>query len=132
MEYPLTIVQYQQALQEGIFLGLFCNSCGCYTFPPQGVCRDCGGLKLVPKEIIGQGIIRTFTVIRVAPEGLHSPYILAMVELEQGCWVIGRLIGLDADRAHRGLMGQKVRLGVEPMKGPESILDQVVLTFALI
>jgi uncharacterized protein len=132
MEYPLTITQYQQALMEGKFLGLHCESCGAYTIPPLGVCRSCGGLKLSQTEIKGEGIIRTFTVIRIAPEGIPAPYILAMVELVQGSWVIGRIIGLEVDQADMGLIGQKVRLNIQPLKDPRATADQVILTFSLV
>ncbi len=131
MEYPLTIAQYQQALSEGKLLGLHCESCGAFTIPPLGVCRSCGGLKLSQTEITGQGIIRTFTVIRIAPEGIQAPYILAMVELVQGSWVIGRITGLEADQADMGLIGQKVRLRVQPLKDPGSSAEQFILTFTL-
>jgi uncharacterized OB-fold protein len=131
MDYPLTIAQYQQALGEGKLLGLYCENCGAFTVPPLGVCRSCGGLKLSPTEIKGQGIIRTFTVIRVAPEGIPAPYILAMVELVQGSWVIGRIIGLEPDQAGMGLIGQKVCLRVQPLKDLETTADPVSLTFVL-
>jgi len=132
MEYPLTIAQYQQGLSEGKFLGLHCESCGAYTFPPQGVCRSCGGLKLIQTEIKGEGTICTFTVIRVAAEGIQAPYILAMVELVQGSWVIGRVLGLEADQATIDLIGKKVRLGAQPLKDPVSNVDQYILTFNLV
>ncbi|MBA4393276.1 MAG: nucleic acid-binding protein [Desulfobacca sp.] len=131
MDYPLTIAQYQQALNEGKLVGLYCESCGTYTIPPLGVCRSCGGLKLTQTEMEGRGIIRTFTVIRVAPEGIQAPYILAMVELTQGSWMIGRIIGLEADQADMSLIGQKVFLRVQPLKDPGSTADQVILTFVL-
>lgn len=110
MEYPLTFEQYQQGLREGKLKGLHCQSCEAYTVPPQGVCRNCQGQNLLPVEVKGEGTIRTFTVIRVAPEGKQPPYVLALVELEQGPWVMGLLVDTDPERADMGLIGKRVLL----------------------
>jgi uncharacterized OB-fold protein len=131
MEYPLTYAQYQQGLSEGRLLGLLCQSCGAYTFPPLGVCRACGGRELNPAEIESRGFIRTFTVIRVAPEGIQPPYIIVMVELVQGSWVIGRLISLEVEQADMELVGKKVRLEIQPLKETGSDDEPIILNFTL-
>ncbi len=132
MEYPLPFEQYQQGLSEGKLMGLHCQSCGAYTVPPQGVCRNCQGQILLPVEVIGQGTIRTFTVIRVAPEGKQPPYVLALVELEQGPWVMG-LLSDETSEAGMGLIGKTVRLGTNPVgescnPGAEQVLRFNLLT----
>jgi uncharacterized OB-fold protein len=131
MEYPLTYAQYQQGLREGKLLGLQCQSCNAYTFPPLGVCRSCGGLKFNSTELENQGVVRTFTVIRVAPEGIQPPYIIVMVELIQGSWVIGRLTGLAADEADLGLIGKRVRLEIQPHTETVPVEEPILLNFTL-
>ena len=111
MEYPLTFDKYQKGLGEGKFLGLKCGQCGNFTFPPKGLCRVCGADQLSVTELKGRGVIRTFTVIRVAPEGFNPPYIVALVELEEGPRVIGNLEGISPDEAGMDLIGRKVSLG---------------------
>jgi uncharacterized OB-fold protein len=132
MEYPLTFEQYRQGLSEGKLLGLHCQSCGAYTVPPQGVCRNCQGQNLFPAEVKGEGLIRTFTVIRVAPEGKQPPYVLTLVELEQGPWVLGLLMGRDPEKTDMGLIGKKVRLGPHPVNGSPEPGEVQVLEFNLI
>jgi uncharacterized protein len=132
MEYPLTFEQYQQGLSEGKLLGLRCQSCETYTVPPQGVCRICQGQNLLPVEVKGRGIIRTFTVIRVAPEGKQPPYVLVLVELEQGPWVMGLLGDVDPEKADLGLIGKSVRLGPPPVNGSLSPAEVQVPEFNLI
>ena len=131
MEYPLTFEQYQQGLSEGKLLGLHCQSCEAYTVPPQGVCRNCQGQNLLPVEVRGQGTIRTFTVIRVAPEGKLPPYILALVELEQGPWVMGLLTDRDPGKAEMGLIGKSVRFSTHPVNGSLSPGEVLVPGFIL-
>ena len=116
MDPKLTFDQYQRGLEKGKFLGLRCNNCNAVTFPPMAVCRSCGGTALKVTEIGGEGILRTFTVIRVAPEGMDPPYVTAMVETDEGAWVMGNLVGINPDDADMRLMGQRVRLGTQPIK----------------
>ena len=133
MEYKLTFEQYQQGLNDGKFLGLKCENCGTYIFPSQGVCSDCGSEKLEVTEIKGEGTIQTFTVIRVAPEGMTPPYIVAMVELEEGSWVTGNVVDMNPDEADMSLIGQKVKLGSRvAQEGADSEIDLHALTFSLI
>jgi len=78
MNYTLTYDQYQQGLEQGKFLGLKCNSCNAVTFPPMAVCRECSGSDCGVTELKGEGTLKTFTVIRVAPEGRKPPYLVAI------------------------------------------------------
>jgi uncharacterized OB-fold protein len=133
MKYPVTYQEYQESLSRGEFVGLKCKKCGAILFPPMAVCRDCSGSELSPVSLSGKGRLRTFTVVRVAPEGRIPPYIVAMVELKEGPFVIGNLIGVDANEATMALMGQRVRLGSRPVKGDlYSAGDACALTFSLV
>lgn len=132
MEYKLTFDQYQQGLEEGKFLGLQCNGCNTVTFPPMGVCRSCSGTDLKIAEIRGEGTIRTFTVVRVAPEGKKAPYIVAMVEVDEGAWVMGNLVDTNPDEADMGLIGKRVKLGSKNIEGDKYSPDTYnVVTFSL-
>lgn len=133
MEYKLTYDQYQQGLERGELPGLKCNNCDSVTFPPMVRCRECSGTDLEIVEIGGEGIVRTFTVIRVAPEGVPAPYIVAMAEIDEGAWVMGNLVDISPDDAHMDLIGKRVRLGSRVVKGDTySQGDSRVITFSLI
>ena len=133
MQYPLTFEQYQEGLRNGKFLGLECRKCKAVTFPSQILCGTCGCTDLNVVEMKGEGTIRSFTVARVAPEGLKPPYIVAMVELDEGPWVTGNLSGQNPDEATMDLIGRKVRLGSRPYAAaPDSDEKPHVLTFKLI
>jgi uncharacterized OB-fold protein len=132
MDYKLTFSQYQQGLEQGKFPGLKCNSCGSFIFPPAAVCRECGSTDLSPTELSGQGTLRTFTVIRVAPEGKRPPYVVAMAELDEGPWALGNLVDMNPEEADMDLIGKRVRLGSHVVKGDTYSTDDThVLTFAL-
>ncbi len=132
MEYKITFNHYQQGLEQGKFLGLTCNACHSVIFPPAAVCRECGSSDLTPAELSGRGTLRTFTVVRVAPEGKKPPYIVAMAELDEGPWALGNLINMNPDAADMGLIGKRVSLGRHMVKGDTYASDDTwVLTFAL-
>jgi len=132
MEYKLTFKQYQLGLEQGRFMGLTCNSCNAVIFPPAAVCRECGSSDLIATELSGEGTLRTFTVIRVAPEGKTPPYIVAMAELDEGPWALGNLVDTDPDAADMSLLGKRVTLGSHMAKGDTFSGDDTrVLTFSL-
>ena len=132
MEYKLTYDEYRKKIEQEEISGLLCQSCGTVTFPPLAVCRNCGGTDLEVTRIEGEGTVRTFTVIRVAPQGRKPPYVVAMVELKEGPWVTGNLIDIDPDKADMNLIGKKVSLGSHVVKGDTySGGDSRVITFSL-
>ncbi|MCS5694721.1 Zn-ribbon domain-containing OB-fold protein [Desulfofundulus thermocisternus] len=132
MNYPLTYKQFYEGLKEGKLLGLQCRSCGAYTAPPKICCAECTGTDLEVVELSGRGEIKTFTVIRVAPEGFEAPYIVAMAEMEEGPWLLGNLEGVEPDRAAMDLIGKKVKVGhkvIPPVR--YSAGEGVAVTFLL-
>jgi uncharacterized OB-fold protein len=132
MEYKLTYEQYQQGLEQGKLLGLKCKRCDAVTFPPMAVCRECSGTDCEVTQLKGEGTLRTFTVVRVAPEGMKPPYVVAMAELDEGPWVMGNLIGTNPNEADMSLMGQRVRLGTRVVAGDTYAAgDSRVITFEI-
>ncbi|SFQ95412.1 Zn-ribbon domain-containing OB-fold protein [Desulfoscipio geothermicus] len=111
MTYPLTHRQYYEGLKAGKLLGLKCKNCGSYTVPPKICCAECGGTDVEVAQLSGRGEIRTFTVIRVAPEGFKAPYIVALAELEEGPWLMGNVDGLDPANTVEDITGKKVKVG---------------------
>jgi hypothetical protein len=109
--YKLTHIQYFEALKENILKGLKCLECGTITVPPKATCDQCGSTNQEITQLSGDGVIRTFTVVRVPPEGFQAPYIVVLVQLREGPWLTGLLNGLDPDAATMELIGKKVKLG---------------------
>jgi len=108
--YKLTHKQYYEALKNNTLLGLKCLSCGGYTAPPKACCDICASTDLEVATLRGEGEIKTYTVIRVAPEGLDAPYIVALVELEEGPWLMGNIVNMEPDKADLNLIGKRVKV----------------------
>lgn len=131
MEYKLTARMFAEALRENRLLGLKCNKCWAYTIPPKKVCMECGSEDMEISELSGMGTVQTFTVIRVPPEGFKAPYVVAMVELDEGPWIIGNVVNIDPDEVTMDLIGQRVKVGhkVRP-RDQFSAGEMVAVTFS--
>jgi len=72
----------------------YCAKCDSYVFYPRSVCPDCweGGLAWV--DASGRGSVFTFTIQHREPPGYEgqAPYVVAMVELEEGVRMMTRIV----------------------------------------
>ncbi len=112
MEYKLTFEQYNNALKESKLLGLKCQACGAIITPPKMVCPQCGASNFEITQLKGSGKIKTFTSIYVAAEGRESecPYVIVLVELDEGPWIMGNLAGIEPAKASMELVDKKVTM----------------------
>ena len=131
--YPLNYNQFKDALAKGELPGLHCLDCDIVITPPNGVCTACGSANLEKTELKPEGAVRTFTVIRVGPPGRPAPYVVAMVELDDGPWVVGNLIDADPDQVGLDVIGKRVTVGHQmyPLPEGEPGLEGAALTFTL-
>lgn len=133
MEYLLSADKYADALRAGRFLGLKCHECGEYTVPPQKVCSACRSEDMEVVELSRKGEVRSFTVIYTPAEGFTPPYIVALVELEEGPWVTVNIINFDAEKATmENLIGRKGRIDYQEV--PADMFSggpRIALTFTV-
>lgn len=133
MEYKLTYSMYRDSLKQGLFLGLKCKQCGTYIVPPKKVCTQCGNEDMEVVEIRKEGEIQTFTVINVSPEGFVPPYIVAIVKLDEGPWVMGNVEGIEPLETDIELIERRVKIGHKVIPADKSSgVEKVALTFNLI
>jgi uncharacterized OB-fold protein len=113
MEQKLVFRDYNEALKQNKLLGLKCQACGAITVPPKMVCRQCASPDITIIELKGSGKIVTFTTVFVAAEGREAevPYVIVMVQLDDGPWVMGNLEGIDPKAASMELIGKNVKMG---------------------
>ena len=119
MEHKIIFKDYNEALKQNKLLGLKCRSCNAITVPPKMVCRQCASPDMEVVEMKGNGKIRTFTTAYVAAEGREDevPYVIVMVELDEGPWIMGNLDGIDPTTATTELIGKKVKMGNKVFAG---------------
>jgi uncharacterized OB-fold protein len=113
MEQKLYFKDYNEALKQNKILGLKCRDCKAITVPPKMACRQCGSADMEVIELKTDGKIKTFTTVFVGAEGREGevPYVLVIVELDEGPWIMGNLEGVDAKTLTMELIGKKVKMG---------------------
>jgi uncharacterized OB-fold protein len=119
MEHKLIFKDYNEALKQGKLLGLKCRACGAITVPPKIVCRQCASPDMAIVELKPSGKILTFTTVYVAAEAREAevPYIIVMVQMDDGPWVMGNLDGTDPKSATMELIGKTVKMGSKVFAG---------------
>ncbi len=132
--YKLTHAQYFEALREDRLLGLKCLDCNACTIPPKRTCQECGSTDIEPVSLSGLGAIVTFTVVRVPPEGLDAPYVVALVALDEGPWLMGMIGNIAPGEADVKLIGKKVKVGHKVMAGMKytAVGEGVVPLFSIL
>src|SRR5258708_4223018 len=71
-----------------------CQSCRRHVFYPRSLCPHCGGVNLKWVTVSGRGTVYSFTVVHRAPAEFQAdaPYVVALVELEEGVRMFSRLV----------------------------------------
>lgn len=129
----LGVKEYRLALRENKLLGLKCKACGFVTAPPRLACRHCGATDSDMVELSGRGKIATFTTVFIPPESRRgqTPYLVVVIELEEGPWIMGNIQGADPATATLDLIGKTVYMNnnliPRDRKPPEDIAPMFVL-----
>jgi uncharacterized protein len=86
-----------------------CKVCEKICFPPRSKCPKCGNTTFDLMRLPGDGVVRTFTVIRVAPSQFSEqvPYAIGIVELDSGVKITAQIVDCPLEKIH---IGQKVKV----------------------
>ena len=81
-----------------------CTQCGAKYFPARPVCK-CGSTEFKSYKLSERGEVVTWTVISNAPIGFEKyvPYVVALIELEDGCKLLSQVVDIDPDEVVSGL-----------------------------
>jgi len=110
-----TIEQYIENIKDKQFRAYQCGGCGAVVAPPQGSCYSCGASDFKWTEVSGKGTLVSFTVIHIAPDEFQNeaPYIIGLVELDEGTRITARLLGWDPNKPEEIEVGTKLILDYE-------------------
>jgi uncharacterized protein len=78
-----------------------CDACRQFVFPPNSLCSECLGTGLTWTKTTGRGRVYSFVVYhRVYHPGFENeiPYVVAIVELEEGARLLSNIIGCPPDQ----------------------------------
>ena len=102
-------------------IGTHCKKCGGHYYPPRSLCPKCRRSSLiVPFKFKGEGEVQTYTIVHSATKDFakHTPYILAIIKLNEGPCLTSQVICPHKD-IHIGMKVKSVfrKLGEESEKG---------------
>lgn len=113
---PLNDASYKQYLKEFRIMGSRCKKCGVLALPPRSICVSCNGSDLEWMEFKGRGKLAALTIIAVAPPsmtrrgfGRNNPYVVGVVELEEGVKAVARITGVNARNPEMILVGEPLQ-----------------------
>ncbi|MFJ8019455.1 Zn-ribbon domain-containing OB-fold protein [Streptomyces sp. NPDC096311] len=93
------VKMWYEFFAEGKIMGLACNRCGAYEFPPVPVCNACSGTGLDWVEMSGEGELTSFKVALHPDQRFVSawPYVSGNVILKEGPVYGGMVLGVGPE-----------------------------------
>jgi uncharacterized protein len=95
---------FWDGIEEGELRIQRCGGCGRLRHPPRPMCPHCSSLERDYVVASGRGEVYSFVVHHHPPvPGREHPFVVGLVELEEGTRVVGNVIDVDPAEVHVGL-----------------------------
>jgi uncharacterized OB-fold protein len=97
---------FWDACRRGELLIQRCPSCDRYQFYPRGICANCWASDIEWVKSSGKGTVWAFTVTRQnRTRGFAEevPYVVALVELDEGVKMFTNIVGCDPGEVKTGM-----------------------------
>ena len=104
-EREVNSASFYEFIAEKKLMASRCSKCQALYLPPHPICIKCHGNEMEWVEMKGKGKLAAFTSVavgqsRTIEEGYSrdNPYLVGIVELDEGPKVSGRILGIDAKK----------------------------------
>ena len=95
---------FWDGLREHRLLIQRCGECGALRHPPRPMCPACRSLTWDTVEASGRGTLHSFVMPQHPPlPSMEQPYIVALVDLEEGTRLVSNLRGISPEDAAIGM-----------------------------
>ena len=97
---------FWDSCRRGQLVIQYCDGCDEYQWYPRGICADCWGESVRWVQSSGRGTVWTYTVTyqnRTPGFAEMVPYVLALVELEEGVRMFTNIIDCNPRDVHIGM-----------------------------
>lgn len=88
--------------------GRQCTACEAIQFPPRQLCEACQASSLETYRLSGRGTIYAHVEVAQAPTGFKAPYLVAMIELEEGIKITAQLTDVEPQDVSVGMAVEMV------------------------
>jgi uncharacterized OB-fold protein len=114
--YPTALTApHWDACARGVLLVQRCSVCSAYVFPPEPNCTRCLSPDLAWVESDGTGTVHTYSVVwRPQQPAFDAPYVVVVVELDEGWHMMSNVVGCDPTDVS---VGMRVAVDFQPVDG---------------
>lgn len=111
-----TTEPFWQACVEGRLTVQRCAGCGSHQFYPRPICLSCEATDLEWVDAKGSGTVYSLTTVRMpVSEDLAPPYLLALVDLDEGPRLLTNIEAESAAIGDRVTVAWRPRDGLPPL-----------------
>lgn len=104
---------FWDGVNAGSLLLQRCAECHELRHPPGPMCPYCGSLRWETQPSSGRGVVYSWVIPRhPLPPGFQDPYIVVLVQLEEGVRLVSHLVGVRPDEVRNDL---PVEVSFEPI-----------------
>ena len=96
-----------------------CLGCESTYFPPQPYCPQCGSDDVDVVRSSGRGFLYSYVISHLSVPGFEAPYVIAVVELEEGPRLLTNIVEVLPDPDHL------------PLDLPVEVIYRAVVDFKL-
>lgn len=91
---------------------LRCAACGQLDAGPRELCPTCHSPRMEPVTVEGDGVLVSWTLVRRPPTRFQAdgPYAVAVVDLDCGVRLTGRLADVPMEEADAPALGARMRV----------------------
>ncbi len=106
--------EFWAATLEGRLSIQRCRSCGRFVHYPRVACPWCMSRDLGFEDVSGRGTVYSYTTVHRAPAAFADlvPYVVALVDLDEGVRLLTRLVGVAPDAV---TIGMTVQVTFQPL-----------------
>lgn len=91
-------------LKDGELRIQHCTSCSTLRVPPRPMCHVCQSVEWDYVLSTGRGTVYSFVMPQYPPlPFLEYPYVVALIELDEGVRLVSNLTGIEPDRIQTGM-----------------------------
>lgn len=97
---------YWAAARERRLVAQECRACGRIWHPPLPACPHCHATGLGWRDLSGAGTVYSYTIVRHPTHFAFAgqvPYVIAIVELAEGPWLVSGVTGCAPDQVRVGM-----------------------------
>ena len=110
--YESKLGKFYEGLKENKLMVTRCTKCKKLYMPPRADCSKCKSSEMEWVELSGRGKLATYTAMETAPQTFEkdAPFIIGIVELEEGPRIMARLRNVKREDVK---VGMELRMHVE-------------------